>query len=89
MGATVQANDGAMLPLDSLAQEFEYDGTFIASISVNYAGVQYVQTFTNDGVNIIYISGWESVNVEPAGQPMYTEGGDIMLTEDGQIMITE
>lgn len=89
MGATVQANDGAMLPLDSLAQEFTYDGTFIATISVNYAGKQYVQTFTNDGASIIYISGWETVGITPAAQPMYTEGGDIMLTEDGQIMITE
>ena len=58
MSSTVQASDGAMLPLDSLAQVFTYSGLFIATIVVEYQGNTYTQTFTNNGTNITNISGW-------------------------------
>lgn len=58
MSETVQANDGAMLPLPSLPITFTYDGAFVATMTVVYAGSTYVQTFTNDGTNITDISGW-------------------------------
>lgn len=50
--------NGAMLPLDSLPAALVYSGGFISTITVVYAGNTYVQTFTNNGVNITYISGW-------------------------------
>jgi hypothetical protein len=58
MSSTVQANDGAMLPLDSIPAVFAYSGQFISTITVVYAGSTYVQTFTNNTVNITNISGW-------------------------------
>jgi hypothetical protein len=89
MSETVQANDGAMLPLSSLPQSFVFVGGFISTITVEYQGNTYVQTFINDGVNIIYISGW--INPEfPSGEiVMITEGGQPMLTEDDNVMIME
>jgi hypothetical protein len=90
MGETVQANDGNALPLDSLAQQFTYDGSFIETISVFYTNKLYVQTFTNDGTNIIAISGWiYTPPPPPSGQIMITQHGDIMTNEAGNIMITE
>lgn len=59
MSETVQANNGAMIPLVSAAQTFTYDGDFVSTITVVYAGETYVQTFTNDGSKITAISGWE------------------------------
>jgi hypothetical protein len=64
MSSTVNANDGTMLPLDSLPTVLTYDGAFVATMSVVYSnnlGVEktYTQTFTNDGTNITDISGWE------------------------------
>lgn len=58
MSSVVQANDGAQLPLDSLPMAFTYAGSLVATITVNYQGNTYVQTFTNDGTHIIDISGW-------------------------------
>lgn len=90
MGATVQANDGAMLPLDSLPQQFTYDGTFISTITVLFAGRNYVQTFENDGTNITYISNWIYTPVLPGGEIMVTELGAVVMTdESGDIMVTE
>lgn len=57
---TVQADNSEILPLDSLAQEFTYDGDFLETITVNYGGKTYVQTFTNNGTNITSISKWEA-----------------------------
>lgn len=58
MSGTVQANNGTMIPLDSVAQEIAYSGDFVSTITVEYAGETYVQTFLNDGTNITNISGW-------------------------------
>ena len=89
MSETVQANDGAMLPLDSLAQQLTYSGSFISMISVIYASISYVQTFLNDGTNIIYISGWIN-SLAPQGQQVMTdEVGVIMTDEIGNIMVTQ
>lgn len=89
MSGTVQANDGAMLPLDSLAQQLTYSGGFISQIQVQYQGNIYNQTFMNDGTNITYISGWNNPDFPATETIMTTESGDIMLTEDGNLMITE
>lgn len=80
MSSTVQANDGAMLPLDSLPLTLAYSGTFVSTITVNYAGNTYVQTFTNNGTNITAISGW--INTIPSSDT-------IMVTEDAKQMVTE
>lgn len=58
MSATVQADNGTQLPLDSVEQSFTYDGDFVETITAIYAGTTYVQTFENDGTNITNISGW-------------------------------
>ena len=84
-----QANDGAMLPLDCLAQQLTYSGGFISQIQVQYQGNIYDQTFVNDGTNIIYISGWNNPDYPASEILMSTEGGDMMLTEDGNLMIME
>jgi hypothetical protein len=89
MGSTVQASDGAMLPLDSLAQEFIFSGSFISTITVQYAGRAYVQTFENDGTNIIFISNWIYTPILPGGEIMTDESGDVMTDESGDIMVTE
>lgn len=89
MGATVQASDGAMLQLDSLPQQFIYDGSFIETITVEYQGRVYVQTFDNDGTNIIYISNWVYTPIPPGNQIMTTENEDVMTDESGELMITE
>ena len=89
MGETVQATDGTMLPVNDLAQQIQYAGGFVASITVNYAGRSYVQTFTNDGTNIIFISRWVSNAVPPSEEIMTDESGNIMTDENGEIMITE
>lgn len=89
MGATVQANDGEMLSLDSLAQQFIYSGSFIATISVFYAGNLYVQTFINDGTNIIYISNWINSSASPpSGEFMIDYLGNIMVDNTGAMMVT-
>lgn len=58
MSETVQADDGAMIPLSSVAQEIAYDGDFVSTITLVYQNETYVQTFTNDGTHITDISGW-------------------------------
>lgn len=60
MSETVQANDGAMLPLSSLSQTITYDTGIVQTVTVVYAGTTYIQTMTNDGVNIDSVSGWEA-----------------------------
>lgn len=89
MSETVQANDGAMLPLSSLAQQFEYDSNFVSTITVIYQSNTYVQTFLNDGTDITYISGWVNSTSPQAQQVMTDESGNIMTDEDGQIMVTQ
>ena len=49
---------GEKVPLDSLEQTFAYSGGFLSTITVEYRGTTYVQTFTNDGTNITNISKW-------------------------------
>lgn len=89
MSETVQANDGAMLPLSSLAQQISYVGGFVSQITVLYADQTYIQTFLNDGTNIIYISGWSNTSFPPAQQVMTDESGNVMTDESGQIMVTQ
>lgn len=49
---------GEKVPLDSLEQDFAYSGGFLSTITVEYRGVTYIQTFTNNGTNITNISKW-------------------------------
>ena len=55
---TVLASDNTQLPLAQLEQVFSYVGGFVDTITVQYVGNTYVQTFTNDGTNITEITGW-------------------------------
>jgi len=89
MGGTVQANDGTMIPLDSVPQQFIYDGSFLSSIIVQYAGKTFIQTFENDGTNIIYSSGWNVTVTPPGGEIMVDQSGDVMTDQSGNIMVTE
>lgn len=89
MSETVQANDGAMLPLSSLAQQIFYVGGFVSTITVIYADRTYVQTFLNDGTDIIYISGWNTNSAPISQQVMTDESGVPMTDESGQLMVTE
>jgi hypothetical protein len=89
MGATVQANDGTMIPLDSVPQTFIFSGSFISTITVNYQGKTFVQTFLNDGTNIIYISNWVNSNAPAGMQIMTDQGGVPMVDENGVLMTTE
>lgn len=58
MSETVTASNGAALPLSSLAQTLTYDGDLVATVTVSYQGVTYIQTMTNDGTNITNVSNW-------------------------------
>lgn len=89
MSETVQANDGAMLPLSSLPTQLVYSGDFISTITVIYAGSTYVQTFLNDGTNITYISNWINTLAPQAEQVMVDQGGNVMVDESGEIMVTQ
>lgn len=50
--------NGQPIPLDSLPQVFTYDGDFVDTITIEYYGNTYIQTFDNDGTNVTTISGW-------------------------------
>ncbi len=60
MSETVQATDGTMLQLSSMATTLTWSGDFVQTITVTFpnGGPSYVQTFTNNGTNIIAISQW-------------------------------
>ncbi len=58
MSETVQASDGTQIPLNSVTQTIAYSGIFVSTITIEYAGKTFVQTFTNDGTNITVISNW-------------------------------
>jgi hypothetical protein len=59
MSTTVQANDGTMLPLESLPVVFGYTGSNITTITVQYQGKTFIQTLSYAGSNVTNISGWE------------------------------
>lgn len=58
MSTTIIASDGTRLPIDHLDQSLTYAGDLVTSISVMYRGIQYTQTFTYEGTNVIEISQW-------------------------------
>lgn len=89
MSETVIANDGAMLPLDALAAQLVYSGSFVSTITVIYQQKTYTQTFLNNGTNIIYISGWVNSDAPQGQQVMTDESGTLMVDQNGQIMVTE
>lgn len=88
MGATVTASNGAQLPIDSLSVNVVYSGSFVSTMTTQYSGTTYVQTFTNDGTHITAWTNW--VAQVPVVTYMQTEsGGYTMITEDNNLMITE
>lgn len=59
MTQTVKASGGADLPIEALAKTFTYDGSGnVETISVEYQGTEYVQTFTYTGSSVTNISQW-------------------------------
>ena len=60
MSETVATSTIGQLPVDDLEQTLTYDGNFVETITVEYRGVTYVKTYTNDGTNIVNISVWEA-----------------------------
>jgi hypothetical protein len=93
MTDTVTANDGVALPLCNLPLAIVYDGDFVSTLTVQYRGNTYVQTFTNDGTNITEISAWINSAFYPPGDIMYEQDGTTeMQTEvasGSQTMYTE
>ena len=89
MGSTVTAvPNGMQLPIDSLPITVGYSGAIVSTLTTIYAGVTYVQTFTNNGT---YITGWSAWTAQPP-VVVYMEqesGGDLMITESGDLMINE
>ena len=57
---TVVASDGVVVPVESLEQNYTYNGAFIDYIEVSYRGVTYRQTYTYNGSHIATISEWEA-----------------------------
>lgn len=58
---TTKATDNypsVQLPIDSLEQEFVYDGDDLIAIFVQYRGVTYSQQFTWSENNLVAISQW-------------------------------
>lgn len=49
---------GTPLPIGELPVTLAYSGSFISTLTVQYYGNTYVQSFTNNGSKITYISGW-------------------------------
>ncbi len=88
MGMTVQATNGAMLPLDSLELSLTYSGGFISALNVTYAGIEYEQDFTNDGTNITDISQWYPVGDPPPGDFMIDNNGNLMIDNNSNLMVT-
>jgi hypothetical protein len=90
MTATVTADDGTMLPVDSLPMFFAYSGNFISTITCYYAGKEFIKSFSNNGTDITYISNWQSQTPPvPGSEVMITEAGLVMITEQGSPMYTE
>lgn len=89
MGATVTASNGAQLPIDSLPVSITYSGSFVSTMTTTYAGIVYIQTYSNDGTHITSFTNWVA-QVPPVTTFMQTEsGGFTMITEDNNLMITE
>lgn len=56
MSMAANGHNAMAIPLNDLAQAFAYDGNFLETITVVYQGITFIQTFTNDGVDITNIS---------------------------------
>jgi hypothetical protein len=50
--------NGVDLPVDSLEQVFAYEAGQVSTITVQYQGHTYIQTFIWDGDNVASISAW-------------------------------
>ena len=50
--------NGSPIPLASLPLAIAYSGDFLSTITIEYFGNTYVQTFTNNGSNITDISAF-------------------------------
>ena len=85
MSEVVEANDGVLLPLNEIPQVFEYDGTFLSTITVEYAGNIYKQTFTNDGTHITNISRWENIVFPLVALVDYL--GRVMVDNTREVMV--
>lgn len=55
----VIANDGVLLPVESLEQTLTYTGDLISTISVSFGSEVYIQTYTYTSGNVTSISQWE------------------------------
>lgn len=88
MGLTVTASNGQQLPIDSLPITIAYSGSFVSTMTTFYAGITYIQTYTNNGTVITDISNW-------VAQPIvaiYLEsesGSNQLIAENGALLIQE
>ena len=58
MTTTVTASNGTQLPINDCPNTLNWADGFLTSIVIDYQGVTYTQTYTNDGTNITSISAW-------------------------------
>ena len=58
MTTTVTASNGTQLPKNDCPNTLNRADGFLTSIVIDYQGVTYTQTYTNDGTNITAISAW-------------------------------
>jgi len=58
MAATELADDGTQIPVYSIAMAFAYVSGNLSTITIQYAGNTYVQTFTYSGADVTNISLW-------------------------------
>jgi hypothetical protein len=57
--SVIIADNGMILPIESLPKTLTYAGTILSAVTVQYAGKTYVRTYQNNGVNITEESRWE------------------------------
>ena len=55
---TSKADDGVILPLESLAKSFGYTGDNLTTITVSHNGETYVKTLTYTGDKLTATSVW-------------------------------
>ena len=88
MGSTVTASNGVQLPIDSLPIAIAWSGSFVNTMTTFYAGVTYVQTFTNNSTDITNISNWVAQPITPVY--LIDESTDYQLiSEIGENLIQE
>ena len=87
MGNITAIPNGMSLPVDSLPFTMTYSGSIVATITVHYAGITYINTFTNNGTQITGSSGY--IAQVPVIAYLQAENNDQLISENGNLLIGE